>query len=81
MRQSPGRGLGRAIVRSDDDLTAHEKAMRELLAFYQEAGVDVAIGETPVDRLAEQPRRRRRRRRDAGASAARTGPPARRSAR
>jgi DNA polymerase len=33
--------------------TAHDKAMRELLAFYQEAGVDTAIGETPVDRLAE----------------------------
>jgi uracil-DNA glycosylase len=28
--------------------------MRELLVFYQEAGVDVAIGETPVDRLAEE---------------------------
>ena len=33
--------------------TAHDKAMRELLAFYQEAGVDVAVGETPVDRLTE----------------------------
>ena len=33
--------------------TAHDKAMRELLAFYQEAGVDVAVGEAPVDRLAE----------------------------
>jgi DNA polymerase len=28
--------------------------MREILAFYQEAGVDTAVGETPVDRLAEQ---------------------------
>jgi uracil-DNA glycosylase family 4 len=35
--------------------TAHEHAMRELLAFYQEAGVDAAIGETAVNRLAEQP--------------------------
>ena len=32
---------------------ANEKALREILAFYQEAGVDAAIGETPVDRLAE----------------------------
>jgi uracil-DNA glycosylase family 4 len=31
--------------------TAHDKAMRELLAFYQEAGVDVAVGEAPIDRL------------------------------
>jgi uracil-DNA glycosylase len=31
--------------------TMHDKAMRELLAFYQEAGVDVAVGEAPVDRL------------------------------
>src|SRR5712692_6766810 len=28
------------------------KAVRELLAFYQEAGVDALVGETPVDRLA-----------------------------
>ncbi len=34
----------------DRDLTA-----RELLAFYQEAGVDAPIGETPVDRLAGDP--------------------------
>ncbi len=33
--------------------TAHDKAMRELLVFYQEAGVDTAIGEAPVDRLSE----------------------------
>jgi DNA polymerase len=33
--------------------TAHDKAMRELLSFYQEAGVDVAVGDAPVDRLAE----------------------------
>ena len=31
------------------------KAARELLAFYQEAGVDVPIGETPIDRLADAP--------------------------
>src|SRR4051812_44709397 len=29
------------------------KAARELLAFYQEAGVDTPMGEAPVDRLAE----------------------------
>jgi DNA polymerase len=29
------------------------KAAREILAFYLEAGVDVALGETPVDRFAE----------------------------
>lgn len=32
-----------------------DKAVREILAFYQEAGVDAVIGETPVDRLAEAP--------------------------
>src|SRR5215510_5050394 len=31
-----------------------DKAARELIAFYHEAGVDAAIGETPVDRLAEE---------------------------
>jgi len=30
-----------------------DSALRELLAFYQEAGADTAIGEQPVDRLAE----------------------------
>src|SRR5262245_23314252 len=35
---------------ADRDLTA-----RALLAFYQEAGVDALIGETPVDRLAGDP--------------------------
>jgi DNA polymerase len=30
-----------------------EKAARELLAFYQEAGVDASLGETPVDRFAD----------------------------
>ena len=38
-------------------MTADDKAVRELLAFYQEAGVDVAIGETPVDRLGRAGRR------------------------
>jgi uracil-DNA glycosylase family 4 len=33
---------------------ANEKALREILAFYQEAGVDAAVGDTPVDRLAER---------------------------
>jgi DNA polymerase len=32
---------------------ANEKAVREILAFYQEAGVDAVLGETPVDRLAD----------------------------
>jgi uracil-DNA glycosylase len=31
------------------------KAARELLAFYQEAGVDALLGETPVDRFADAP--------------------------
>jgi uracil-DNA glycosylase family 4 len=31
----------------------HDKAARELLAFYLEAGVDALLGETPVDRFAE----------------------------
>ena len=31
------------------------KAARELLAFYQEAGIDALIGETTVDRLADEP--------------------------
>ena len=35
---------------ADRDLTA-----RALLAFYQEAGVDALVGETPVDRLAGDP--------------------------
>ena len=32
--------------------TDREKAARELLAFYREAGVDALLGETPVDRFA-----------------------------
>jgi DNA polymerase len=32
-----------------------DKAARELLAFYLEAGVDALVGETPVDRFAEPP--------------------------
>ena len=32
-----------------------DKAARELLAFYQEAGVDALVGETPVDRFADPP--------------------------
>jgi uracil-DNA glycosylase len=31
-----------------------DKAAQELIAFYHEAGVDAAIGEEPVDRLAEE---------------------------
>jgi DNA polymerase len=31
------------------------KALRELLAFYQEAGIDMPVGELPVDRLADEP--------------------------
>jgi uracil-DNA glycosylase len=33
---------------------ADRQALREILTFYQEAGVDAAIGETPVDRLIGQ---------------------------
>jgi uracil-DNA glycosylase family 4 len=33
-------------------MSAHEKAARELLAFYVEAGVDALLGEAPVDRFA-----------------------------
>ena len=32
-----------------------DKAARELLAFYQEAGVDALLGEAPVDRFADAP--------------------------
>jgi DNA polymerase len=32
-----------------------DKALRELIAFYHEAGVDTAIGEEPIDRLADDP--------------------------
>ena len=32
-----------------------DRAARELLAFYQEAGVDALVGETPVDRFADDP--------------------------
>jgi DNA polymerase len=35
--------------------TQRDLAARELLAFYQEAGVDALVGETPVDRLAGEP--------------------------
>jgi uracil-DNA glycosylase len=35
--------------------TDRDKAARELLAFYQEAGVDALVGETPVDRFADAP--------------------------
>lgn len=34
-------------------ITDREKAARALLAFYQEAGVDAAVGEASIDRLAE----------------------------
>ncbi len=37
-------------LRHDPD---RSKAARELLAFYQEAGVDALLGETPVDRFAD----------------------------
>ena len=35
-------------------ITDRDKAARELIAFYHEAGVDAAIGDEPVDRLAEE---------------------------
>jgi len=34
--------------------TDRNRAARELLAFYREAGVDAAIGESPVDRLSQE---------------------------
>ncbi len=34
-------------------ITDRDKAARELIAFYHEAGVDAVIGEEPIDRLAE----------------------------
>jgi uracil-DNA glycosylase len=34
---------------------SRDEAARELLAFYQEAGVDAPVGETPVDRFADAP--------------------------
>ncbi|MGZ3308459.1 MAG: uracil-DNA glycosylase [Xanthobacteraceae bacterium] len=34
-----------------------DRAARELLAFYQEAGVDALVGETPIDRFADDPPR------------------------
>ena len=36
-------------------MTLEHKIARELLVFYQEAGVDALVGETPVDRFADQP--------------------------
>jgi uracil-DNA glycosylase len=39
----------------DRDPPTRSFAARELLAFYQEAGVDALLGETPVDRLAGEP--------------------------
>src|SRR5262245_5210208 len=41
------RPLGTAMIVDRD------KAARELIAFYHEAGVDVVIGEDPINRLAE----------------------------
>jgi len=38
--------------------TDSNRAARELLAFYREAGVDAAIGDSPVDRLADEAPRR-----------------------
>jgi len=35
--------------------TVRDKAVREILAFYLEAGVDAVVGESPVDRLSEAP--------------------------
>ncbi len=36
-------------------MTPQRKDARELLAFYLDAGADALIGETPVDRMAEEP--------------------------
>src|SRR5262245_7928564 len=49
MRGADGIDFGRNMAPDRD------KAIRELLAFYQEAGVDALVGETPVDRFADPP--------------------------
>jgi uracil-DNA glycosylase len=41
--------------RRNPAVTPQAKDARELLAFYLEAGADALIGETPVDRMAEDP--------------------------
>jgi uracil-DNA glycosylase len=40
---------------TDSDAPTRSTAARELLAFYQEAGVDALMGEMPVDRFAADP--------------------------
>ncbi len=40
--------------RRDPAVTPQSKEARELLAFYLDAGADALIGETPVDRMAEE---------------------------
>ncbi len=40
---------------ADRDALTKSSAARELLAFYREAGVDALVGETPVDRFADDP--------------------------
>ena len=40
----------------------HRKTLRELIAFYLDAGVDALLGEEPVDRFADEPGADRRRR-------------------
>jgi uracil-DNA glycosylase len=42
---------------ADRDTLTKSSAARELLAFYREAGVDALVGETPVDRFADEPAR------------------------
>jgi len=39
---------------ADRDALTKSSAARELLAFYREAGVDALVGETPVDRFADE---------------------------
>lgn len=51
MRQSPG-GMLWSPSHGYTMMIASETVLRELLAFYQEAGVDAAVGEIPVDHLA-----------------------------
>ncbi len=43
-----------AGMTADRDTLTKSSAARELLAFYREAGVDALVGETPVDRFADE---------------------------
>src|SRR5215213_3912136 len=42
-----------AAAMNSDMTSNRDKAIRDLLAFYDEAGVDTSVGETPIDRFAD----------------------------